>query len=53
MRHADDSQPVANDYGVITAVSDGGSLPSEFFEQFASTLAGHRVWDRDTSHIPA
>ncbi|MBA8824419.1 catalase [Saccharopolyspora lacisalsi] len=53
VRHADDSQSVANDHGVITAVSNEGSLPSEFFEEFASTLAGHRVWDRDTSHVPA
>ncbi|MBA8824034.1 hypothetical protein FHX42_001363 [Saccharopolyspora lacisalsi] len=53
VRRADDSQSVANDHGVITAVSNEGSLPSEFFEEFASTLAGHRVWDRDTSHVPA
>lgn len=53
VRQADNSRPVASDYGVVTAVSDDGSLPSEFFEQFASVLAGHRVWERDTSDVPA
>lgn len=30
-----------------------GSLPADFYEQFASVLAGHRVWERDTSGVPA
>lgn len=53
VRHADTSQPVVSDYGVVTAVSNDGSLPADFYEQFASVLAGHRVWERDTSGVPA
>lgn len=47
VRHADTSQPVVSEYGVVTAVSNDGSLPADFYEQFASVLAGHRVWERD------
>jgi catalase len=53
VRHAHTSQPVVGDYGVVTAVSNDGSLPADFYEQFASVLAGHRVWERDTSGAPA
>ncbi|MDR7300135.1 catalase [Haloactinomyces albus] len=53
VRHADETQQVVTDQGVVTATGTDGSLPSDFIEQFASVLAGHRVWERDTSHIPA
>lgn len=53
LAHADDAHPVVADKGVVTAVSNGASLPDEFVEQFASALARHRIWERDTSGIAA
>ena len=53
VRYADDSQRVVNEYGVVTAVSEDGGLPAEFFAQFANVLAGHRVWNRDTTAVVA
>ncbi len=53
VRHADDANPVVTDQGITTATSNDGSLPAEFMEQFATVLARHRVWERETGHIPA
>lgn len=44
---------VVTDRGVVLAANTSGSLPENFLAEFASTLAGHRVWERDTASIPA
>ncbi|WP_438387288.1 catalase [Actinopolyspora saharensis] len=52
VRYAE-GQDVVTDSGVVTVAETGGSLPWGFLSDFAETLAGHRVWSRDTSGIPA
>ncbi|QUH02720.1 catalase [Saccharopolyspora erythraea] len=44
---------VVNDAGVVTAAATGGALPPNFIAEFASALAKHRIWERDTSAVPA
>ncbi|WP_243787875.1 catalase [Saccharopolyspora gloriosae] len=53
VRHAGDGDGVVSDKGVITAAATGGALPDEFMAEFATVLAGHRVWNRDTAHVVA
>ncbi|RCW38438.1 catalase [Halopolyspora algeriensis] len=47
------SDAAATDKGVVTAAHTDGSLPADFLEQFATVLAGHRVWERKTDSVPA
>ncbi|GAA3358446.1 catalase [Saccharopolyspora gregorii] len=53
VRHAGEGDNVVSDQGVVTAVPGGAGLPAEFIEEFAAVLAGHRVWDRDTTQVVA
>ncbi|GAA2792080.1 catalase [Saccharopolyspora taberi] len=52
-RQASEGDGVVTDLGVVTAAGTGGGLPPNFIAEFASLLARHRVWDRDTSSTPA
>jgi catalase len=49
---ADDAE-VVNSHGVVTTTAAEDSLPEEFFEAFASAMAKHRAWDRQTDSVPA
>jgi catalase len=49
---ADDSG-VVSARGVVSTTAAEDSMPDEFFDAFASALAKHRIWDRDTAMIPA
>jgi catalase len=49
---ADDTDVVIS-HGVVTTTAAEDSLPEEFFDAFASTLAKHRAWDRQTDSVPA
>lgn len=48
-----EGQDVVTDSGVVTVAETDGSLPWGFLSDFAETLAGHRVWSRETAGIPA
>jgi catalase len=39
--------------GIVSTTAAEDSLPEEFFELFASALAKHRAWDRQTDSVPA
>ena len=39
--------------GVIVCAAEAEGVSDRFFESFASALAGHRIWQRDTNAIPA
>jgi catalase len=49
---ADDTDVIAS-HGVVSTKAAEDTLPDEFFEEFAATLAKHRVWERETDPIPA
>ncbi|MFR9728249.1 catalase [Saccharopolyspora sp. MS10] len=53
LRHAEEGGEVVVDQGVVTAAPGGSGLPPRFVEEFATVLAGHRVWDRDTTRVVA
>ncbi|MDA3627040.1 catalase [Saccharopolyspora sp. WRP15-2] len=44
---------VVADLGVVMAAHSGGALPEGFIEEFVTVLGKHRVWERDTSAVPA
>jgi catalase len=49
---ADGSEVVAA-RGVVSTTAAEDSMPDDFFDAFASALAQHRAWDRDTDSVPA
>ncbi|MBV9088349.1 MAG: catalase [Mycobacteriaceae bacterium] len=49
---ADDADVVAAN-GVVSTTAAEDTLPDQFFEAFASALAQHRAWDRETDSVPA
>lgn len=44
---------ISSEKGVITGTRTDGGLPEGLIEQFASALAEHRVWERQTDSVPA
>ena len=48
-----DGPDVITSHGVVTTTAAENSIPEEFFDSFAATLAKHRTWDRDTDAVPA
>jgi catalase len=48
-----DRADVVSSHGVVTTTAAEESMPGEFFESFASALAKHRAWDRQTDSVPA
>jgi catalase len=59
LRKAGVDQPLANSHEVVTSAGVGSttaaedSVPKQFFGDFASALATHRAWDRDTDSVSA
>jgi catalase len=53
LRHVEEADRVVAHRGVVTAGHTSGSLPPGFLEEFASVLAQHRVWNRDTTAVSA
>jgi catalase len=49
----DGEDGVVVDKGVVTTTRAEDTVPDGFAEQFAALIAAHRVWERDTAHIPA
>jgi catalase len=39
--------------GVVCATAAEDSVPELFFDDFASVLAKHRAWDRESDSVPA
>jgi catalase len=39
--------------GVVSTTAAEDSAPEQFFDDFASVLAKHRGWDRETDSVPA
>ncbi len=48
-----DSEQVVTSAGVVSTTAAEDSLPEQFFDDFASELAKHRAWDRETDSVPA
>ncbi|BCQ10250.1 catalase [Mycobacterium heckeshornense] len=48
-----DGPDVVSSLGVVSTTAAEDSMPDEFFDAFASALAKHRAWDRDTAMVPA
>jgi catalase len=48
-----DSEEVVTSAGVVSTTAAEDSLPEQFFDDFASELAKHRAWDRETDSVPA
>jgi len=48
-----DSQEVVTSAGVVSTTAAEDSVPEQFFDDFASVLAQHRAWDRETDSVPA
>ncbi len=48
-----DGPDVVSSMGVVSTTAAEDSMPDEFFDAFASALAKHRAWDRDTAMVPA
>jgi catalase len=44
---------VVEAHGVVTTAAAAGDLSDDFFDAFASALARHRAWDRETDSVPA
>lgn len=40
-------------HGVVTTTAAAKDLSDDFFDAFASALAKHRAWDRETDSVPA
>lgn len=53
VRVAAEGDPVIDDRGVVSAAGAEGTLPDEFVEAFRTTLGRHRLWERDTTPVPA
>jgi catalase len=49
----DGDDGVVVDKGVVTTTRAEDTVPDGFVERFAALIAGHRVWERETAHIPA
>jgi catalase len=39
--------------GVVSTTAAEDDLPDQFFEDFATALAEHRAWERETDSVPA
>jgi catalase len=48
-----DSEEIVTSAGVVSSTAAEDSLPEQFFDDFASELAKHRAWDRETDSVPA
>jgi catalase len=48
-----DGQDVVAAAGVVSTTAAEDTIPDQYFEDFASALAKHRAWDRQTDSIPA
>jgi catalase len=48
-----DGPDVVSSMGVVSTTAAEDSMSDQFFDAFASVLAKHRVWDRDTAMVPA
>jgi catalase len=48
-----DGAEVVAEKGVVSTTAAEDTIPDEFFEAFASALAKHRAWDRETDSVPA
>jgi catalase len=48
-----DSADVVAVGGVVSTTAAEDTLPDQFFEDFASALAKHRAWERETDTVPA
>jgi catalase len=44
---------VVDAHGVVTTTAAAKDLSGAFFDAFASALAKHRAWDRETDSVPA
>jgi catalase len=59
LRNAGVDQPRADSYevvtsgGVVSTTAAEDSVPEQFFGDFASVLAKHRGWDRETDSVPS
>ncbi|MFB9907847.1 catalase [Allokutzneria oryzae] len=53
VRLAEDTETVIVDAGVVTTSAAADALPPEFSEAFACEVARHRIWQRETSEVPA
>jgi hypothetical protein len=47
-----DSEDVVTSAGVVSTTAAEDSVPEQFFDDFASALAKHRGWDRETDSVP-
>jgi catalase len=48
-----DSEEIVTSAGVVSSTAAEDSLPEQCFDDFASELAKHRAWDRETDSVPA
>jgi catalase len=48
-----DGQDVVAAAGVVSTTAAEDTIPDQFFEDFASALAKHRAWERQTDAVPA
>jgi catalase len=48
-----DGQDVVAAAGVISTTAAEDTIPDQYFEEFASALAKHRAWNRQTDSVPA
>jgi catalase len=48
-----DGEDVVTSAGVVCTTAAEDSVPEQFFDDYASALAKHRAWDRETDSIPA
>ena len=58
LRKAGIAEPLADGadvvaVGVVSTTAAEDTLPDQFFEDFASVLAKHRAWERETGTAPA
>ncbi|MCV7315531.1 catalase [Mycolicibacillus parakoreensis] len=51
--HLADDTDVVEERGVVTTTAAAGDLGEPFFAAFATVLAKHRVWERQTDAVPA
>ena len=48
-----DGTDVVTAAGVVSTTAAAGDLSDQFFEAFATELAKHRAWERETDSVPA
>jgi catalase len=48
-----DGQDVVTAAGVVSTTAAEDTILDQFFEDFASALAKHRAWERETDSVPA